>query len=324
MSILFDKDDIDSDATGKNWDSLAKSRKIRSDFIHTFGCVPTSILVRDSKDEAIDTISKHSYTNSSLLRQHGETNKQRLKAFGSSSMGCARGGLSKFPQNIGRLLVRFYCPEGGTCVDFFAGHNSRMQLTYECNRNYVGIDVSHKFMRENRRIRHQLLSANSLIKSNATITLIEGSSSKVELPDDFGDFSVTSPPYYNVETYTDESEQLSNAETYEKFLELISVHIKENYRVLKPGAFCCWCISDIKKSGKYYAYHADLIPLFLSVGFELHTIYIIDLVGSLQASFVQSIILSKAFPKRHEYCLVFRKSEQYTKIKRSKSMSAKA
>lgn len=303
------ENEIDEEATGKNWESLAKSRKIRSDFIHIFGCVPTSILARDGKDEAIDTISKDSYGKSSLLRRKGETNKQKLKAFGSSSMGCAGGGLSKFPQNIGRLLVRFYCPENGLVYDPFAGHNSRMQLTYECGRNYIGVDVCHEFMHENRRIRHHLLSDNALLKPNVTITLIEGSSAHVDLPDEIGDFTVTSPPYWDIEYYGDEIEQLGNAKTYDKFLELLSAHIKENYRLLKPGSFCCWCINDFKKSGKYYAYHADLIPLFTTAGFELHTIYIIDLVGSLQASFVQSIILSKAFPKRHEYCMVFHKPE---------------
>lgn len=158
---LLDKA-IDEDATGKNWESLAKSRQIRNDFKLTFGCVPTSILVRDGSDDAIDLISKNSYTNSSLLRKKGETNKDLLKAFGSSFIGCAGGGLSKFPQNIGRLLVKFYCEEGGIVYDPFAGHNSRMQLTYKCNRNYVGVDVSHEFMNQNRRVRHYLIAQNLL------------------------------------------------------------------------------------------------------------------------------------------------------------------
>lgn len=310
MTTLIEHE-VNEDATGKNWDSLAKSRKIRSDFIRTFGCVPTSILIRDTKDEAIDLISKGSYAQSSLLVRKGETNRAKLAAFGSSSMGCAGGGLSKFPQNIGRLLVRFYCPENGTVYDPFAGHNSRMQLTYECGRNYVGVDVSHDFMRQNKKVRHQLLAANdmAIVKTSATIELIEGSSANVKLPSDFADFTVTSPPYWDIEYYGDEPEQLGNAKTYESFLDLLSLHIKENFRILKPGAFCCWCINDFKKGGKYYAYHADLIPIFERIGFNLHTIYIIDLVGSLQASFVQSIMLAKAFPKRHEYCLVFRRPE---------------
>jgi hypothetical protein len=308
MSELIPQD-IDNTASGKTWESLAKSRKLRSDFIHTFGCVPTSILVRDSKDEALDLISKHSYSKTAVLHKSRETNKHKLKVFGMSGSGSLNGGLSKFPQNIGRLLVRFYCPENGVIFDPFAGHNSRMQLCYECGRNYIGIDVCHKFMQMNRKVRHHLFrtNKNTVFENNATIQLIEGSSAKVNLPDNYADFTITSPPYWDVEKYGPESEQLGNAQTYEQFLELLSAHIKENYRILKPDTFCCWCVNDFKKDGIYRVYHADLIPLFLSAGFTLHTIYIIDLVSTLQSSFVQSILKYKAFPKRHEYCMVFYK-----------------
>jgi DNA modification methylase len=320
MSPLL-KQEIDNNAKGKNWDSLAKSRKLRDSLVTEWGYyekdgdkksykVPSSILVRDASDKAMDPIADNSYANSGQLVRQGETRRERLSAFGVSSQGCAEGGLSKFPQNIGRLLIRFYCPKGGTVYDPFAGHSSRLQLAYTCERNYVGVDICERFMDANRLTRRKLLAENkiSLHKNNSTITLIEGSSAKVDLPDNYADFTVTSPPYWDIETYGPEPEQLGNAKTYKSFLHHITPHIEENFRILKPETYCCWCINDFKKDKHYYSYHSDLIPIFLNAGFNLHTIYIVDLAGSpLQASFVQSILSSMAFPKRHEYCLVFHK-----------------
>ena len=48
------QDNIKGDASGKNLESLAKSRQIRQEFISEFGEVPTSILVNNRNDQAID------------------------------------------------------------------------------------------------------------------------------------------------------------------------------------------------------------------------------------------------------------------------------
>ena len=76
---------------------------------------------------------------------------------------------------------------------------------------------------------------------------------------------------------------------------------------MKPGSFCIWCVNDFRKNKIFYPYHAYLIFLFEDAGFEIYTIYIIDFGLSIAGAFVQDIIDFKYFPKRHEYCLVFRK-----------------
>jgi len=182
-----------------------------------------------------------------------------------------------------------------------------MQLVYECNRNYIGVDISKEFMKNNREIRDFLLSENNLIKSDATITLIEGSSSKVNLPSNHADFTITSPPYWDIEYYGDEPEQLGKKQTYDSFLDSLSLHIQENYRILKPGSFCAWFVNDFRKNNIFYPYHSDLIYFFQEVGFEIISIYIVDLGNTFGEIFVQQIEKSKIFPKRHEYCLLFQK-----------------
>lgn len=314
MKSILENDKIDESASGKNIEALKKSEKIRSDFIMKYGYVPDSIL-------------KHNRATSSkgavLLKRRFEDQKTRdlkkaskdnpdlqKRLFGSSGKSVRAGKmavLSTFPQDIGHLIVDFYCPKDGIVYDPFAGHNSRMELTFKADRHYTGVDLSKTFMKANQQIRDKLIKQQGFLKSDKIIKLIEGSSAKVDLPDDYGDFTITSPPYWDIEYYGDEPEQLGKAKTYDKFLDLISQNIKENFRILKPGAFCAWFINDFVKDKIFYPYHADLIYIFDSIGFEIFHTYIIDLGQPIAAVFVQNIIDSKRFPKRHEYCLLFRK-----------------
>lgn len=332
MQQRLKRKEINSDASGISKDSLDKSRKIRQDFIAQFGCVPTTILRYDHKlEDDISLKNKRDYTHQQVLTQEkyglkdGNLNQSAFKMRGVScrirksqyemedkenETSTQIGALSTFPKNIGRLLVRFYTPEMGVVYDPFAGHNSRMQFTYECGRSYVGVDISHTFMEDNRKIRKLLLDRNSrkLVKSPATITLYEQSSASVsQVPENFADFSITSPPYYNLEFYGNEPEQLGKAKTYDEFLDNIYLNICETLRILKSGAYCAWFINDFRKDGKFFPYHIDSYQMMVQAGFEPVSIYIIDLGQSIQSIFVQSIVQSKMFPKVHEYALLMRK-----------------
>ena len=308
MDFLKDKE-IDESAKGMTMASLKKSRQIRRDLISKYGMIPSSILKQKRADKALDlSHTKRDYRKGikkSLIRKG--MSKIEAEIFETRYAPSGQGGLSKFPQNVGRLIVNFYCPEKGIVYDPFAGHNSRMELVYETKRSYIGVDVSKEFMEDNWKIKNLLLSENVLIKNPAEITLIEGSSAKGDLPDNYADFTITSPPYWDIEYYGDEPEQLGKNKTYDSFLDSLSLHIQENYRILKPSSFCAWFVNDFKKGGVLLPYHSDLIYFFQEAGFELFSIYIVDLGNTFGEIFAQQIEKTKVFPKRHEYCLLFQK-----------------
>jgi len=304
---------------GLNAEALAKSRKIKSEFLTEIGSkkVPTSILIHDRSE----VISKT--TDSSRKKRGGGyafhyKKKQREMFAGDYTPGMEKSGLklqgrtntlSAFPQNIGRIITKIYCPEDGVVYDAFCGHNSRMELCYKAGMNYIGYDICHEFMVENRKMRKILLRRNkeSLFPNDNWINLVEESSHKVDLPDNYADFSITSPPYHMQEWYGPEEEQLGNIKPYKEFLKQLYKHIVENYRVLKQGAFCCWFINDFRRKGKFYPYHIDLYGLFIKAGFTPFNVYIVDLGNPVNAAFVQDIINNKILPKKHEYILVFKK-----------------
>jgi len=301
----FIEDEIDKNAKGANIDSLKKSREYRRLFVQKYGCILSSILRHDRSDKTIDFSKQNrDYTSKtdfgSFVWRRGTGSRLSKKE---------KAALSIFPQNVGRAITKFYCPENGIVYDPFAGHNSRMQLVWESGRNYIGVDISKEFMENNRKIRDVLFNRDKkgFFKNSAKITLIEGSSDQVNLPDSYADFTITSPPYWDIEYYGDEEKQLGKYKKYEDFLKAIYKHIKENYRILKADSFCCWFVNDFRKEGVFYPYHSDLIPYFREAGFVLFSIYIIDLGNTLGEIFIQNVEKTKIFPKRHEYCLVFQK-----------------
>lgn len=308
---------INYDAKGLTKEALDKSRLIREKFKSKFGgVVPQSILVADrGETKGRKDIITDEMGGGAFGFQKEKAKKlvdRRLRKTGMLARGRTKYDvLSAFPQNIGRIITDIYCPESGIVYDPFAGHNSRMELVYKTNRHYVGVDVSRRFMSANKKIKKMLLieSKSTFIsgKKRKTIKLIEGSSDKVDLPDGFADFTITSPPYWDIEYYGDEKEQLGNAKTYKRFLELLYLHVKENHRILKQDVFCCWFINDFRKNKVFYPYHIDLYNIFCDVGFIPFNVYIVDLGRPINAAFVQDIIKHKLLPKRHEYCLVFKK-----------------
>ena len=300
----------------KDEQSLAKSRANRSAFIAEYGMVPHSIIKHDMSDKAIDlSATSKSYASTANINKIKDADQKQKIQFRSgifkvSGQGSRSGALSRFPQNIGRFMVKFYCPENGTVYDPFAGHNSRMQLVYEVGRNYIGVDVCSEFMQANRQIKETLLTRNKrkLMKSGSYIRLFEQSSSnKVPLGSCGANYTITSPPYWDIEYYGPEDEQLGKSKTFDEFMRKLKAHIAENYRILKPGAYCTWFVNDFVKNKVFYCYHAELIRVFLEVGFTLHDIVIVDLGQPITAAFIETIKITKRAAKRHEYAITFRK-----------------
>lgn len=298
--------------SGKTEAALRQSRDGKEKLLARFGGeMPTSILKHDRSDKAIDLmVDKRSY---SSMTKPG--NVDRLKhVFKVSGQSC-RGkdaALSRFPQSVGRKLLNLYTEVGQTVVDPFAGHNSRMELCWRAGRNYYGNDLSHEFMQANRQIRDILFNEkqNDMFPdtySNTQIILEEGDSRNLSFDSEIGDFTITSPPYHDLEFYGNEPEQLGNYKRYEDFLTALGGVAEENFRCLKSGAFCVWCVNDFRKNGIFYDYHCHVIEILTNVGFIRHDMAIIDIGRSVRESFQNQIFEQKLLPKCHEYGIIMRK-----------------
>jgi DNA modification methylase len=303
----------------KTKENLLQSRENASELLLKFGDkLPESIMKFNKSESIIDSVAsskknelQFNFENKSCVgykKKHETKLLQEGKSLNEAeafSISSRNNVMSIFPSNIARKLILFYTEEYDIVIDPFAGHNSRMQLCYNLNRHYYGQDVCHEFMQMNEEIKNLLL--NQMIKNKVEIVLKEGDSKKLKFEDEIGNFTITSPPYWNIEYYGNEKEQLYFSKTYEDFLNNLQEIMKENYRVLKKGSYCIWFVNDFRKNKKFYSYHSDVINRMKDVGFIQNDIIIVDLGGSIRSIFTSQVFESKIIPKRHEYALIFKK-----------------
>jgi len=312
----------------KDMSSLIESREIRAGVLRKYGFIPTSVLEPDyswgrhiiefdkRKQQAVAQLKhqKMDYGDKTSFgeKKEGLSKAELDKTFGMSSQNVRgkTGGLSTFPPALAKFIVEFYSEKGDLILDPCCGHNSRMQVCYELERNYIGYDVSKEFMAFNREVKEQITGKGkqlAMFSPKATITLREQTSEHLEEKDESIDMCFTSPPYFDIEYYGDEPEQLGYNKEYGDFLQGIRSVINECYRVLKIGKYCIFNVNDFRKEGIFYPYHCEIVKLFQNVGFHLHDIIIVKWASSIGACFASQIESRKITSKAHEFLIVGRK-----------------
>ena len=297
----------------KDYSSLMESRRIRENMRQQYGFIPRSIIPGQWSLHVEDSFIKGYY-------DHMKTVDQVGTPWTLSGIGARHGDHSRFPQNVLHFLVKFYTPEQlkekgyfnnllSTVFDPFAGHNSRETGVHSCNRNYVGWDCCKEFMGYNRLIADKLMNPYTLFPSEAKIELIEGDSRNINYNEQF-DFCLTSPPYWKLEEYGPEKEQLSNTTTYIEFLEELQSIINNCYKALKSDTFIAWEVNDFRWKGEFHIYHADVIQLFKKAGFTIHDIIIVDYLSGFLFKFASQMEESKIIAKTHSYVIIGKKGEK--------------
>jgi hypothetical protein len=299
---------------GKDQESLDLSREIRQYLISKWGRVPKSVW-------EVDWSTKYIELSKSYNEQQRVNEAKVGKDFALSGTGARHGQLSRFPQDILQFLVKFLTPEKlpegeegyfknslPTIIDPFSGHNSRCEGVWRCNRNYVGWDISagHNIM--NRKVKEllELENKQTMLPRGALIEFVECDSRKIDYDSQF-DFSVTSPPFYDIEFYGNEPEQLGKQKTYEDFLGEMQIIFNNVYKALKPNTYIAVETNDFRRQGIFHTYHADMIHILKTAGFLMHDMIICDYGSGFLEAFLSDIEANKITSKQHSYFAIARK-----------------
>jgi len=98
-----------------------------------------------------------------------------------------------------------------------------------------------------------------------------------ELPDNSIGFSIFSPPFASLYTYSNSERDMGNSASYEEFFSHFGFLVKNLYRITKPGrivAFHCMNIPAMKERDGYIGikdFRGDLIRAFQKEGFIYHS-----------------------------------------------------
>ena len=174
-------------------------------------------------------------------------------------------GTSVFDPVIVELAVRWYSAPGGTVLDPFAGGSVRGIVASLLGRKYYGIDLRTDQIEANREQR-------SIASPDFPPLWISGDSEKVldSVEPESVDLVFTCPPYYDLEVYSDDPDDLSNMD-WESFLTSYYEIIRKSANALKEDRFAVFVIGEVRdKKGFIRGLIPETITAFREAGLNYY------------------------------------------------------
>lgn len=220
------------------------------------------------------------------------------------------GTISTFDPFLCEILVRWFSKEGMNVIDPFAGGVVRGAVSTLLNRHYDGIDISENQVRHNIE-QWKIIADRYDLNEYPVYHLGDAENALDNFQRNYFDMLLTCPPYYNLERYTDESEDLSNKETYGEFLDKYALIIDKCYNVLKENSFAVIVVEEIRdKDGILYGFVPDTINIFQQMGFKYYNEMILEnRVVSLKVRCPKYFDQSRKVGRHHQNVLVFYKGD---------------
>lgn len=175
------------------------------------------------------------------------------------------------PQIPRNLILRFSKP-GEVVLDQMCGSGTTLIEAKLLGRNAIGVDINYEAV---------ILTLDRLNftyrplfeKYKPIIKVYHGDARNLDqIEDESIDLIATHPPYANIISYSKVKKiegDLSQASSFEEYLEGMKEVAKESFRVLKPGRYCAILIGDTRRHKHYVPLAFKVMQKFLEVGFIL-------------------------------------------------------
>lgn len=219
-------------------------------------------------------------------------------------------GTSIFDPVLAEISYRWWNVDGGSILDPFAGGNTRGLVASILGYKYTGIDLNEEQLQANRAAAEKIRETPTWIHGNSLNidTLVDGQEY---------DMIYSCPPYYDLEVYTDNQEDISNKGTYEEFVADYKEIIKKAAAKLKNDRFAVWVVGDIRdKQGEYRGLVIDTIRAFQEAGMTYYNdIILATAIATASLRTKNTFENSRKVVKVHQNVLVFKKGSPEMYIK---------
>jgi DNA modification methylase len=194
-----------------------------------------------------------------------------------------------FPgQLVERLIDSFLPPAGRVVLDPFAGSGSTIVAAARLGLEGIGFELSPEYVELGRQrlaavklpeLADSVVEAASPPCQSVIHGLPAGEMGQYLTPNSV-DLCVTSPPYWDilnqrrtadlkaVRHYGNLPDDLGIIADYEQFLESLTAVFEQVLRVLKPRAYCCVVVMDIRKKDRFFPFHSDLATRLQKIGYR--------------------------------------------------------
>ena len=282
------------------------------DLVSLFGAPPISVLdVKQSYWKARRQNWNSMGLNSSEGRQENLLKQSKL-------LNSKTSGTSIFDPVLCELLLNWFSKEGDVVYDPFAGGNVRGIVSSYLGRHYIGVDVRKGQVETNRSSLERL---DCCSKTHKPKWVIDDGTTFVPPR---CNFILTCPPYYDLEVYSDQANDLStmNAKQFESgYLSAIEKCAK----ALRKNSFAAWVVGDVRgPDGFYLGLPQKTVSMFESVGLKLYNEMVLlqEPATAAMRSF-KYMNTSRKIAKCHQNVLVFCKGSPSLATKRLGSVNIK-
>ena len=216
------------------------------------------------------------------------------------------GSCIVFDPVLCEIAYRWFCPEGGTIVDPFAGGSVRGLVAAKLGRQYIGGELRAEQVEANR------AQVEILDESDPVPVWHCGDSRNIDktMADVKADFVFSCPPYADLEVYSDNPSDLSTL-AYAEFKAAYFEIIAKTCVLLKNDRFACFVVGEVRdKRGNYYNFVGDTVEAFRQAGLAYYNeAILLTAVGSLPIRAGKQFSASRKVGKTHQNVLVFVKGD---------------
>lgn len=210
--------------------------------------------------------------------------------------------VSIFDPALCEVLYHWFCPDGGTILDPFAGGSVRGIVANYLGYKYTGIDIRQEQIESNREQALQILDVN-----NQPNWYVGDSNIELDYMNNQYDFVFSCPPYADLEVYSDLDGDISNME-YNDFMIAYESIISKSCALLKPNGYACFVVGEVRdKNGNYIGFIPDTINAFKKCGMSYYNEAILLNAIASASMRANGNMKTQKLVKVHQNILVFKK-----------------
>lgn len=212
--------------------------------------------------------------------------------------GVNNGKCSVFNPHLAQMVLSAYAPLNCKIYDAFGGGGTRGYIATKMGFDYTGVELrEEEYYRVKEQMKEWGINFNFILGDSTTY--VNGEKY---------DFAFTCPPYYDLELYSDLPNDLSNAKTYEDYLEMLKKVLFNIYTMLNKDCFAVFVVGNFRnRKGELQHLNGDLIRLGKEVGFKLWDELIWEGASNVALTRCGKFETNRKSVRMHEYIIILKK-----------------
>lgn len=217
------------------------------------------------------------------------------------------GTVSILDPVLAEIMLRWFCPSGGSAFDTFAGDTVFGYVAARLGHSFTGIEL-----------RQEQADLNNARTSGAGLPARyicdDGQNVRDHLAPESQDFFFSCPPYFDLEVYSDDPRDASN-QSYDGFRSILANSFAGAAAALKPNRFACVVMSNVRDGrGFYRDICGDIREIMRENGLHIYNeLILINSVGtaSMRAA---GYMRNRKVARTHQNVMLFYKGQSGEEI----------